>query len=191
MGIPDSSLSDLIEKVRSWISWGPDSSVCLSEEFVAPNKSYKMCCECDMSFSKTSLVYLCQSCSQSSCRNCIRGYESYVVQSDVMKVGNEAVKTTKSCKFCSDGNLRHEGGGRHSEKVYSSVSPRYSPEAPSPSYRGTYKSPKKTESIPDDRLCRYLESQDCGYSPYAASNGLLSLFNDHPSPISVHHSPNW
>ncbi|KAG6599898.1 putative 1-phosphatidylinositol-3-phosphate 5-kinase FAB1C, partial [Cucurbita argyrosperma subsp. sororia] len=191
MGIPDSSLSDLIEKVRSWISWGPDSSVCLSEEFVAPNKSYKMCCECDTSFSKTSLVYLCQSCSQSSCRKCIRGYESYVVQSDVMKVGNEAVKTTKSCKFCSDGNLRHEGGGRQSEKVYSSVSPRYSPEAPSPSYHGTYKSPMKTESIPDDRLCRYLESQDCGYSPYAASNGLLSLFNDHPSPISVHHSPNW
>ncbi|CAK9324031.1 unnamed protein product [Citrullus colocynthis] len=186
MGIPDSSLSDLIEKVRSWMS-----PVCFSEEFVVPNNCGKMCCECDTNFSKMSMRYLCQSCNQSSCGKCIRGYESYVVQSDGIKVGNEAVKIIKLCKFCSDANLRREGGRRHSEKVYPSVSPRYSPEPHSPSYDAAEKSPMKTESLPDDRLSRYLESQDCGYSPYAASHRISSSFNAHPFPISVRHSPNW
>lgn len=191
MGIPDSSLSDLIEKVRSWLSWGPDSSVCLSKEFVMPENSYKMCCECDTSFSEISLRFQCQSCSQLSCGKCIRGYESYVVESDGMKVGNEALKRIKLCKFCSDANLRHEVGRRYGEKVHPSVSPRDSPEPPSPSNDGADKSPMKTESIPGDHLSRYLESQDCGYSPYAASHRILSSFNAHPSPISVRYSSNW
>ncbi|XP_022941957.1 putative 1-phosphatidylinositol-3-phosphate 5-kinase FAB1C [Cucurbita moschata] len=156
-----------------------------------PNNSFKMCCECDTSFSQISLRYLCQSCNQSSCGKCIRGYESFVVQSDGMKVGNEAMKRIKLCKFCSDDNLRREGGRRHSEKVYPSVSPRYSPEPPSPSYDGADKSPMKIESLSDDRLSRYLGSQDCGYSPYAASHRISSSFNAHPFPISVRHSPNW
>jgi hypothetical protein len=45
MGIPDTSLLDLLDKVRSWISWGASdlSASCLSANFPMPNNGLSRC----------------------------------------------------------------------------------------------------------------------------------------------------
>ncbi|KAF2323995.1 hypothetical protein GH714_005904 [Hevea brasiliensis] len=72
-------------------------------------------------------------------------------------------------------------GGRNSEKVHPSESPRESPETPSPSFGG--------ESIQSDNLARYLESRDSGYSPLPVTSRSMTSFSAHPSLVSDRHSP--
>ncbi|CAK9166856.1 unnamed protein product [Ilex paraguariensis] len=165
MGIPDSSLSDLIEKVRSWISWGPTDLTSLSSGFEMANNRCKMCSECEMNLSESSFKYHCQNCGRPLCRNCIRGYVSLgAVASGDLNSLPEAGLEIKSCKFCSDLSLRHKGEGRYSDKIYPAESPRQSPEPPSPSFSG------------GDRCD--------GYPPQTATSSVTSI-TSHPSPVSV------
>ena len=192
MGIPDSSLLDLIEKVRSWISWGVSDLSCFTgEEFgmLRNGVCKKMCCcECDMKFvDEFSHRYRCQSCGRWLCSKCVERYESPVVvdQSDNVK-GNDfsRMMSVKSCKFCCDGvNARHENGGRkYCEKVHPSESPRESPEPPSPCS-------VNSGSIKSDHLAQYLEARDCGFSLHAVTGKSMISFSTHPSPVSTRRSP--
>ncbi|KAI9169308.1 hypothetical protein LWI28_010555 [Acer negundo] len=176
MGIPDSSLLDLIEKVRSWISWRASDLSCLPGEFEMPQNGCKICCcECAAKFSESCNVYHCQSCGRWLCWKCCNDQRS----SGVVVSSRESIK---SCRFC-DGiiSARHGCGRKYCEKVHPSVSPRESPEPPSPS------SSTKGESGQSDRLAHYLESRDCGNSPQAVTSRSKSMtsFSAHPSPISV------
>ncbi|KAK1551915.1 hypothetical protein Q3G72_007192 [Acer saccharum] len=178
MGIPDSSLLDLIEKVRSWISWRASDLSCLPGEFEMPQNGCKMCCcECAAKFSESCNVYHCQSCGRWLCGNCCNDQSS----SGAVVSSRES---TKSCRFC-DGiiSARHGCGRKYCEKVHPSVSPRESPEPPSPSSSIE----QKGERGQSDRLAHYLESRDCGNSPQAVTSRSKSMtsFSAHPSPISV------
>ncbi|XP_007045106.2 PREDICTED: putative 1-phosphatidylinositol-3-phosphate 5-kinase FAB1C [Theobroma cacao] len=195
MGIPDSSLLDLIEKVRSWISWGASDISCFpGEEFgrLKNGVCKKMCCECDMKFAdEFSHRYRCQSCGRWLCSECVERYESRVVvvvaaeQSANVK-GNDfsRMMSVKSCKFCCDGvKARRESGGRkYCEKVHPSESPRESPEPPSPCS-------VNSESIKSDHLARYLEARDCRFSLQAVTGKSMTSFSAHPSPVSTRRSP--
>lgn len=187
MGIPDTSLTDLLQKVKSWISWGVSdlSPSSLSGEFQMPNNGLKMCGECNSNFSGLFNGYHCQSCGRWSCVKCARGYESpaVAIESHGVRSNGDYSESIKSCKFCIGFRVKREGGRKNSEKVHPSESPRESPEPPSPSFSG--------ESIQSDRLAHYLESRDCGYSPLAVSNRSRSMtsFSAHPSPVSIRHSP--
>lgn len=175
MGITDSSLLDLIQKVRCWISWVASKQPCLSRNFEMSDKACKMCCECKTSLTEISDRYHCQSCGGWLCGKCIRGYEFVVVESDSVKSkGAEGGRgTIKSCKSCSN------GGRKFSEKVHPSASPqespRESPEPPSPCF--------------SDHLVHYLETREYGYSPHAMTSRSMPSFSGHPSPVSVRHSP--
>ena len=178
MGIPDRSLIDLIEKVRSWISWRGSHRSCLSRENEMPYNSRKMCSECDTQFSEFWIRYHCQSCGRMLCGRCLWGFESYIVASSEENI--------KSCKFCSEVSLRHEGGRKYSEKIHPSASPRESPEPPSPCFGdertdGTVNS----ELIHSDRLARYLEARDYGFSPRVATSSSVTSNSGYPSPVSV------
>ncbi|CBI26914.3 unnamed protein product, partial [Vitis vinifera] len=70
MGIPDTSLLDLIEKVGSWIPWRGSHRPCLSRENEMPGNSCKMCCGCDIKFSEYWIRYHCQSCGRVLCGKC-------------------------------------------------------------------------------------------------------------------------
>uniref|UniRef100_A0A5B6ZR21 1-phosphatidylinositol-3-phosphate 5-kinase n=1 Tax=Davidia involucrata TaxID=16924 RepID=A0A5B6ZR21_DAVIN len=162
MGIPDSSLLDLIEKVRSWISCGTSDLSSLPREFEMPDNSCKMCSECEMKFTDTCLGYHCQSCGRVLCQNCVWGYGSLgIVASGNMKSIAEAGIDIKSCKFCFLGR-------KYSDKIYPSESPRQSPEPESPSSSS--------------------ERFD-GYSPHAVTKSCITSFAGHPSPVSLRFSP--
>ncbi|XAR52497.1 1-phosphatidylinositol-3-phosphate 5-kinase [Bertholletia excelsa] len=168
MGIPDSSLLDLIDKIGSWISWGSSDLTSLSREFEMPDNNCKMCYECEVNFTDTSREYCCQSCSRILCLNCARGSGSLEVLSGEARSNMDAGVNIKSCKFCSEINVMNEDIRKYSDKIYPAESPRLSPEPPSPCFSG-------------ERLG--------GYSLHAATRGSLSSFADHPFPVAIRHSP--
>lgn len=177
MGIPDSSLLDLLGKVKSWISWGASdlSPSCLSCEFEMPNNGVRMCCECDTNFAGFFNGFHCQSCGKWLCAKCMKGYQCppVVVESNGVKSNDCSGKTLNTCKFCNEVSVKREGGRKNSEKVHPSESPRESPEPPSPSFSG--------ESIHSDHLVQYLQSRVCGYSPLAVTSRSMISSIAHPS----------
>lgn len=185
MGIPDSSLLDLIEKVRSWIYWGGIDLQGLSGGFEMPDNCSKMCCECHATFTNTFHRFHCQSCGQWFCGKCIPGHGL-----DGLKSNAEGVESIiKFCKLCSEIRSRRECGRKDSEKVHPSVTPRESPEPPSPSFGGErIKCSADGESIQSDHFARYLEARDYGYYPHAMTSGSMSSFSAHPSPVHVRRS---
>lgn len=179
MGIPDSSLLDLKEKVRSWISWRASDLLCVPGEFEMPDNSCKMCCECEAKFSESCNGYCCQGCGRWMCGRCNHG-------------NVESKESIKACKFCDGIIVRHGCGRKYSEKVHPSVSPQESPEPPSPSFN-TEKTDcsRRSELVQSDRLADFLESRDCGYSPDAVTSRSQSMisFSAHLPPVSVRRSP--
>lgn len=177
MGIPDTSLLDLIVKVRSWLYRESSNLQWLSGEFEMPENGSKMCCECHTHLSNLSHRHQCQSCGRWFCGKCIPGYESRDIESN---------GTIKHCKVCSEMGLRGELGRKYSEKVHPSASPRESPEPPSPCFNSErIKCSADTESIQSDQFSRYLEARDYGYSPHAVTSGGMTPFIAHPSPVCV------
>ncbi|KAM6562990.1 hypothetical protein CsatB_022988 [Cannabis sativa] len=179
MGIPDTSLLDLIVKVKSWL-YREASDIRFSGEFEMPENGNNMCCECHTNFSSHSPRYHCQSCGRWFCGKCIPDYESLVIESSgVMKF----------CKLCSETGMRGVVGSKFNEKVHPSASPRESPEPPSPCFHGErIKCSTYAESIQSDHFSRYLEARDYGYSPHAITSEVMSSFSGHPSPVYVHTS---
>ncbi|PON78735.1 Chaperonin Cpn60/TCP-1 family [Parasponia andersonii] len=182
MGIPDTSLLDLIVKVRSWLYRETSDLRCFSAEFEMPENGNNMCCECHTNLSNLSHRHHCQSCGRWFCGKCIPGSES---------LANESNGTIiiQYCKVCSEMGVRGEVGRKYSEKVYPSASPRESPEPPSPSFNGErINCPADTESIQSDHFSRYLETRDYGYSPRAVTSGGMTSFSAQPSPVCVRRS---
>ncbi|KAM3328550.1 putative 1-phosphatidylinositol-3-phosphate 5-kinase FAB1C [Capsicum galapagoense] len=172
MGVPDSSLLDLIEKVRAWISWGKSDRTSLAGGRDMDVESCKTCCECKMKFTDSCLKFQCPSCSRVFCRDCVVHIfgSSDVVASGSGESGSmaRAVVDIKTCKFCSDLSNCHKSTRKFCDKVYPSESPRESPEPPSP-------------SLSSDMFD--------GDSTHDASKSSFTAFSSHPSPVSLHHSP--
>ncbi|TKY59045.1 putative 1-phosphatidylinositol-3-phosphate 5-kinase FAB1C [Spatholobus suberectus] len=194
MGIPDSSLLDLIEKVRSWVSWGGSDLWCLSEELDMLNSGCKMCCECNRNFGEMTLhKYNCKSCGCWLCGKCIRGCDLPNLESD-----NTGLReTVLSCKFCSDANRRmcYEGQRKGSEKVHPSVSPqespRQSPEPSSPCFSvdsDRISSPLNAELNQGTHFERCFHDHDYGYYPSSVVNRSVTSSGTHPSSVSTHPS---
>lgn len=172
MGVPDSSLLDLIEKVRAWIKWGKSDRTSLVGGSDMDVESCKTCYECKMEFTDSCLKFHCLSCSRVFCRDCV---VHIFGSSDVFSSGSGESKNTvrsvvdiKVCKFCSDLSNCHRSTRKFCDKVYPSESPRESPEPPSPNF-----------------------SSDMfdGYSTHDASKSSFTAFSSHPSPVSLRHSP--
>ncbi|KAM7484639.1 hypothetical protein LguiA_000648 [Lonicera macranthoides] len=134
MGIPDSSLLDLIEKVTSWISWG-NSDLSLLPNCKMADTSCNLCRK--VIVLESYLRFNCQRCGQILCENCIRGYSSSgVVPSGDSKSLAEAGLHIKSCMFCSDFSNMEIVGKKYCDKIHPSECTRQSPEPPSPSSNG-------------------------------------------------------
>lgn len=131
MGIPDSSLLDLIEKVRSWVSWGGSDLQVLSVKSDMHNNT-KMCCECNIKVNEMSNKFNCKSCGRWLCGKCMQVSDFPDLQSE----NSEFSETINSCKFCSCDDKKYDGQRKYVEKVHPSGSPldspRHSPEPPSP-----------------------------------------------------------
>ncbi|XAR72260.1 1-phosphatidylinositol-3-phosphate 5-kinase [Bertholletia excelsa] len=167
MGIPDSSLQDLIQKVRSWISWGKSAPTSLTSEFEMPDQNHKTCCECELNPTDLYRRYQCQSCGRVFCGNCAWGFQANIVLRYV-KGPVDAGVNIRSCRLCSEINIGREGCGKYNEKICPSESPRQSPEPPSPSLSW--------------------ERAD-GWSPCAETRTSITSCTGYPSPISLRCSP--
>lgn len=168
MGIPDSSLLDLIEKVRSWIFLRVSHTASLPGRIQMASNGCKFCYECEVDFTESSRKYQCQTCGRLLCGKCV---QDYGLLDDVLsgdsKSRTGSVIPLKSCKFCSNLSTQRKAGRKYSDKIYPAESPRESPEPPSPSCNG-------------DRVD--------GYSPHATSKSSVGSFSSHLSPVSVHRS---
>ncbi|CAL1405487.1 unnamed protein product [Linum trigynum] len=184
MGIPDSSLLDLLEKVRSWIAWGGSelSSSPVSSEFEMLHTSVRMCSECNTSSSELFNGYYCHSCGRWLCLKCVKALVSHLESTGSQITAVDSGVTVKLCKFCRLPITTPDGRTKISEKVHPANSPRESPEPPSPSFSG--------ESSQSDRLACSLESRDCGYSPHSVTSNNVTAFSPHPCLASVRCSPN-
>lgn len=172
MGVPDSSLLDLIEKVRAWIRWGKSDQTSLIGLHDMDVESCKTCYECKMKFTDSCLKFNCLSCSRVFCRDCV---VHIFGSSDVVASGSgesenlvRTVVDIKTCKVCSDLSSCHKSTRKFCDKVHPSESPRESPEPPSPNF-----------------------SSDMfdGYSTHDASKSSFTAFSSHPSQVSLRHSP--
>ncbi|KAK7252010.1 hypothetical protein RIF29_35680 [Crotalaria pallida] len=196
MGIPDSSLLDLIEKVRSWVSWTGSDLSCVSDKF---DMNCKMCCECNMSLNDMLTQqhkFNCKSCGRWLCGECVRGFGLVPsLESD----NNPGTKETiLSCKFCFNDFNRIESQRKcSSEKVHPSVSPqespRQSPEPPSPCFSvesERISSPLHSElSQGNNHFERFLQYQDSVYYPHSMFNRSITTSSGiHPSSVSTHPS---
>lgn len=130
MGVPDNSLLDLIEKVRSWIYWGTsDMSTLVSGEVKMGDDVKTVCCECEISISESCLGYNCGRCSRLFCERCVQGYGSFVVVES--KSGIQAGLDIRTCKYCVNFDAKQKYGGKFCPKIHPSDSPVQSLEPPS------------------------------------------------------------
>ncbi|KAL0326909.1 UNVERIFIED_CONTAM: putative 1-phosphatidylinositol-3-phosphate 5-kinase FAB1C [Sesamum angustifolium] len=169
MGIPDNSLLDLIEKVKSWISWGNSNSSSMSSGFEMTENNSNMCCLCEVKLLNSCVKYHCQSCGRLLCGKCVQGLASMdVIAPTRLRETMEAVCSIKMCKLCVELGPLSKAAQKCGGKIYPSDSPRQSPEPPSPSFSG--------------------ERSD-NQSPHALTRNSDESFSDHPSPVSDHLSP--
>lgn len=177
MGIPDTSFLDLIEKVRSWVSWGGGDLSCLSQNFDMQNSDCKMCCECNTNFNEmmTQYKYNCQSCGRWLCGKCMRICDLPNLESDDSTGIKEAIS---SCKFCSVSNRTRECQQRKCvEKVHPAVSPQESPrQSPEPN------SPCLSGETERDS---YFHDRESAYYAHSMLNRSLTSSGAHSSSIST------
>ncbi|XP_049392810.1 putative 1-phosphatidylinositol-3-phosphate 5-kinase FAB1C [Solanum stenotomum] len=159
MGVSESSIFYLIEKVKSWISWGT-SGLNMDVD------SGKTCWECKMRFTDSCNKYNCQICNGVFCGDCCT-YSNGCL--DVVASGSEGeVVDIKSCKFCSELRTWNNGVGKYRHKTYPFESPRESTESTSPNFNS-------------DRFD--------GYSSHTPVKSSFTTFSSHPSQMSLRHSP--
>ncbi|XP_010274641.1 PREDICTED: putative 1-phosphatidylinositol-3-phosphate 5-kinase FAB1C isoform X2 [Nelumbo nucifera] len=187
MGIPDNSLIDLIEKVRSWISWGGNDLSGFSKEFWMTDNSCSMCCECEKRFTEFSFHYHCQGCGRVLCGKCIEGPCAI---SDRWRSSTEDAEHVKHCKFCFQANHGHEAGRDRDERIISSRSPQLSPERMLPHFsNGKFCDDNNCRPLHSDHLVHFFESQEHAASPYATASSSMPSSMGHLSPVSFHCSP--
>ncbi|KAI9084110.1 hypothetical protein K1719_033908 [Acacia pycnantha] len=187
MGIPDSSLLDLIEKLRSWVSWRGSDLQVLSVKSDMLNNSREMCCECNRNLNEMSNKYNCKSCGRWLCWKCMQDSDFPDLQSD-----NPGFReTVNSCKFCSGDDRKYEGQRKCVEKVHPSASPqdspRQSPEPPSPCFSvqsERISSPLNWNLNQGNNFERYFIDQDYRYylqRSMDSSGALASSVSTHQS----------
>ncbi|XP_047330864.1 putative 1-phosphatidylinositol-3-phosphate 5-kinase FAB1C [Impatiens glandulifera] len=170
MGVPDNSLVDWIDKVKSWITWVPtDLNFLSTESNMSGNRSCSyMCYDCEIKFADTCLRYHCRSCGRVFCGNCVRKLSCFDVGfTEIKRTAADAENYIKYCKVCLKISSVH-GEWKDCEKIYPSESPSQSPEPPSPNFSAQRMS---------------------GYSSHAEIRDSVAPLSGHPSPISVHRSP--
>lgn len=189
MGIPDSSLSDLIKKIRSWIPWGGSDISGVSREFWMPNNSFKMCCVCETRLTEFSLRYHCQGCGRVLCGKCVKETGASAVVLDGWSSTTEDGGRSKYCKFCIQANMGHDAGREYKERIDPSTSPQWSSERVRPcfsveSFNGDY----DCKPYQSDHMTHFLEAQHHESSPHAVASSSMASSVGQLSPVSFHHS---
>ncbi|KAF8399016.1 hypothetical protein HHK36_014883 [Tetracentron sinense] len=186
MGIPHTSLLDLIKKVRSWISWGGSDLSGVSKEFWMSDNSCSMCCECNMHFTKFTRRYHCQICDRVLCGKCVPGIGASVFALDgsrsTIENGGEYLKF---CKFCFQASSGHEVGRGHNWIIDPSASPRRnSKEELSCLSNEMFNDRNYSKPFQSDHFSHFLEAQQHGSSSHTMTSSSVASSRDHPSPVS-------
>lgn len=169
MGIPNSTLVNLIKKVRSWISWGISDSNSMAYGFKTSENDYNCFCHCGLNTSNSCIKYRCLSCGRWLCEKCAKSLASSdVAYPSCLEEKTEAIYSVEACKLCFELGPVGKSAQRCSGKVYPCESPRKSPGPSSPSFSG--------------------EKFD-GHFPHYMTGIADESSSNHSSPVAVHHSP--
>ncbi|KAL9255216.1 putative 1-phosphatidylinositol-3-phosphate 5-kinase FAB1C [Drosera capensis] len=195
MGVADSPIRDLVQKLRSlaapWRIQAQNQSSALkrsaSTELVdMAEGGYDCCCcnECDVSFGEYCHRYSCRSCGRVLCGACVRRGGGSVVMISGDEGGRNGDKVIKSCKSCSKASWKV-----NVEKVYPSVSPRVNSEPGSPCDVGKISCGNDRRDDDDCGLGDAFEGHDYELSPSEVSSRYLSPVPEYLSRIVVCRSP--
>ncbi|KAF5205875.1 1-phosphatidylinositol-3-phosphate 5-kinase FAB1A [Thalictrum thalictroides] len=157
MGIPDNSIYDIIEKVKSWISWGNHNISGVSQQHLSSGNSFKMCCDCKTQFMDSSIECPCHSCGRVLCRKCMEG--DSVVESEGRRISDEVEQSIKLCRYCE-----------YNRKI-------------DPTSNGKFVS-DNIKSFQSDNLLRFLEAKRHGSSTLMLPNSSVPSPMDTLSPVS-------
>ncbi|KAL9254943.1 putative 1-phosphatidylinositol-3-phosphate 5-kinase FAB1C, partial [Drosera capensis] len=194
MGLADSPIRDLVQKLRSlvapWRIQTQNQSSLLhrsrSTELVdMAEGGYDCCCsECDVSFGEFCHRYCCRSCGRVLCGACVRRGGGSVVIISGDEGGRDGDKVIKYCKSCSKASRKV-----NVQKVHPSVSPRVSPQPGSPCDVGKICCGNDRRDDDDCGLGDAFEGHDYELSPSEVSSRYLSPVPDYLSRIVVCRSP--
>ncbi|KAL1568558.1 1-phosphatidylinositol-3-phosphate 5-kinase [Salvia divinorum] len=155
------TLVNLIEKIRSWMSWVDSRSK-------TTENNYNGFCHCGASALNYRIKYRCLSCGRWWCGKCVQGITSLDVSAPSRLHENTgAIFDIKTCKLCFELGPVGKNAQRCSGKVYPFESPSQSPEPSSPSFSG--------------------EKFD-GHFPHDVGGIADELYSNQSSPVSFHHS---
>ncbi|XP_010656079.1 1-phosphatidylinositol-3-phosphate 5-kinase FAB1B isoform X2 [Vitis vinifera] len=97
MATPDNKLADLVDIVKSWIPRRTEPAN-LSRDFWMPDKSCRVCYECDSQFTVFNRRHHCRLCGRVFCAKCTAN--SVPAPSDEPKAGPEDWERIRVCNFC-------------------------------------------------------------------------------------------
>ncbi|KDP33967.1 hypothetical protein JCGZ_07538 [Jatropha curcas] len=96
MGNPDNKISDLVDKVKSWIPRRIEPAN-VSKDFWMPDQSCRVCYECDSQFTVFNRRHHCRLCGRVFCAKCTAS--SIPVPSDDPRSGEDWEKI-RVCNYC-------------------------------------------------------------------------------------------
>lgn len=97
MGTPDKKLSELVDRVKSWIPRKTEPSN-LSRDFWMPDQSCRVCYECDAQFTIFNRRHHCRLCGRVFCAKCTAN--SIPAPSEEPKTGREDWERVRVCNYC-------------------------------------------------------------------------------------------
>ncbi|KAJ4961972.1 hypothetical protein NE237_021882 [Protea cynaroides] len=183
MGIADSSLLDLIDKVRSWIPRGGIDLLGISRVVWMPHNGCRMRCNCEMRITEFSLHNHCQGCGRGVlCEECVQAVNASVV-SDGWESTTKDEGRIKYCKLCFEANVGHEAGGQYDDKIDHS-STQWSPKQTVCLSSENLSGENNSKTFQSDHHTHFLEAESHGSSPHAvAASGMESSIS-HLFPVS-------
>ncbi|XP_023515845.1 1-phosphatidylinositol-3-phosphate 5-kinase FAB1B-like isoform X1 [Cucurbita pepo subsp. pepo] len=97
MGHPENKLSDLVGLVKSWMPWRSDPEN-VSRDFWMPDKSCRVCYDCDSQFTFINRRHHCRRCGRVFCSKCTANF----IPSPSTDPSNarEDSETIRVCNYC-------------------------------------------------------------------------------------------
>ncbi|KAI4377823.1 hypothetical protein MLD38_015397 [Melastoma candidum] len=97
MGNPDNKLSELVDLVKSWIPRRVEP-VKLSRDFWMPDRSCRVCYECDSQFNVFNRRHHCRLCGRVFCARCTSN--SIPAKADEQKADRDERERIRVCNYC-------------------------------------------------------------------------------------------
>ncbi|GAB2291594.1 hypothetical protein Dimus_025850 [Dionaea muscipula] len=99
-GTPENRSLDIVDRVRSWIPLRRDEPANFSRDFWMPDKSCRVCYECDSQFTVFNRKHHCRLCGRVFCANCTARFIPTSEEQKAAGDGHDESGRIRVCNFC-------------------------------------------------------------------------------------------